>query len=82
MDEHCPDCGHSLKRDTRPMTLHYKGLSATFDMPGWYCKHCGESVHSGTDMQESDRQLNLLRERSRVSLHEDIEKGVPAGAKH
>ncbi len=64
------------------MTIQYKGLSATFDMPGWYCGQCGESVHSGTDMQESDRQLNLLRERSGVSLHEDREKGVPVGAKH
>ena len=71
-EQACPECGHSLVRDTRPMTLHYYGLSATFDMPGWYCRRCGESVHSGTDMQESDRQLNLLRERSGVSSGKEL----------
>ncbi len=57
----CPECGHPMKRDSRPITLCYKGLSATFDMPGWYCSDCSEGVHSGKDMLESDHQLNLLK---------------------
>ena len=43
------------------MTLRYEGLWATFDMPGWYCGKCQEGIHRGEDMQESDRQLNLLK---------------------
>jgi HTH-type transcriptional regulator/antitoxin MqsA len=36
----CPNCGHKkLVREIRPMTIEYKGLSATFDMPGLYCEY-------------------------------------------
>jgi len=57
---HCHECGKATTRGIQPMTLHYKGLSATFDMPGWYCA-CGEGVVSGKDMEVSDRHLNLLK---------------------
>ena len=64
-----------MKRDSRPMTLRYKGLSATFVMPGWYCENCQESVHTGKDMQESDRQLNLLKARAEnVLLPDDVRR--------
>ena len=33
----CPETGKPMVRDTRPMTITYKGQSATFEMPGWYC---------------------------------------------
>ncbi len=42
------------------MTINYKGLSATFDMPGAYCE-CGEGIVNSKDMGVSDRQLNLLK---------------------
>ena len=58
----CPECGHSLVRDeTRPFTIHYKSLSATFPMPGHYCTGCGEGVHTGKDLEVSDRNFNLLK---------------------
>lgn len=60
MTETCPDCGAAMTRGIRPMTINYKGLSATFDMPGWYCA-CGEGVVTAKDMDVSDRQLNLLK---------------------
>ena len=50
-----------MTRGIKPMTVNYQGLSATFDMPGWYCGECGEGAHSGKDMEVSDRQLNLLK---------------------
>ena len=60
----CPECGNSLVRDeVRPFTIQYKGLSATFPMPGFYCDRCGESVHNGRDMEVSDRNFNLLKAR-------------------
>jgi len=43
------------------MTIEYKGHSLEVDMPGWYCEHCGEGVHSGKDMVVSDRALNRLK---------------------
>jgi len=57
----CHECGATMTRGVKPMTFHYKGLSATVEMPGWYCGGCGEGVHSGKDMDVSDRQLNLLK---------------------
>jgi HTH-type transcriptional regulator/antitoxin MqsA len=57
----CPLCTHMMERAEKPMTLSHKGYTATFDMPGWYCAECGESVHTGKDMQTSDRRLNTLK---------------------
>jgi HTH-type transcriptional regulator/antitoxin MqsA len=52
-----------MVRDTRPMTLRYKGEAITFAMPGWYCEASDESLHTGRDMKASDRALNLLKAR-------------------
>ncbi|MGI9449173.1 MAG: type II toxin-antitoxin system MqsA family antitoxin [Geminicoccaceae bacterium] len=57
----CPQTGKPMMRDERPMTLTYKGVSATFNMPGWYCDESGESIHTGEDMKASDRELNKLK---------------------
>ncbi len=62
MDEQiCPESGHPMVRDVRIMAIEYKGHSTEVDIPGWYCEHCGESVHTGKDMLVSDRALNRLR---------------------
>lgn len=57
----CPHCARPMARGVQPITLTYKDLSTTFDMPGWYCAECGESVHTGSDMALSDRHLNALK---------------------
>ena len=57
----CPKTGAPLHRGVRPMTLTYKGESITFDLPGWYCDECEESIHTGKDMKVSDRRLNRLK---------------------
>lgn len=57
----CPKTGAPLHRRVRPMTLTYKEESITFDMPGWYCDDCEESIHTGKDMKVSDRMLNRLK---------------------
>jgi HTH-type transcriptional regulator/antitoxin MqsA len=46
------------------MTLTYKEESITFDMPGWYCDESDESIHTGKDMNISDRMLNRLKAKS------------------
>ena len=60
----CPGTDAAMRRDTRPMTLEYKGESITFDMPGWYCDASAKSIHTGADMAISDRMLKLLKIRS------------------
>ena len=60
MTETCHECGAAMTRGIRPMTIHYKGLSVTFEMPGWYGE-CGEGVVTANDMDVSDQQLNLLK---------------------
>lgn len=62
IERKCPDCGHPMVRDeARPFTINYKGLTATFPMPGFYCVNCGEGVHNGKDMEASDYALTLLK---------------------
>ena len=57
----CPKNGAPMHRGVRPLTLSYKDESITFDMPGWYCDECEESIHTGKDMKVSDRRLNRLK---------------------
>ena len=57
----CPESGHQMFRDVRPVTLTYKGHSETFDMPGWYCDGCGESIRNGEDMKTSNRMLDRVK---------------------
>lgn len=60
-DKHfCPSCGVLMMQGIKPMTITHKSLSATFEMPGWYCT-CGEGIVTAKDMDTSDRQLNLLK---------------------
>ncbi len=60
-EQSCPETGHPMVRDVRTMTIEYKGHSIEVEMPGWYCEHCGEGVHTGRDMLVSDRALNRLK---------------------
>lgn len=57
----CPQTDLPMVRGVRPMTITYKGHSATIDMPGWYCNESGESIHTGEDMVVSDQALNRLK---------------------
>ncbi len=63
-DPVCPNDGEPMQRGVRPVTLTYKAESITFEMPGWYCDECEESIHTGKDMKVSDRMLNRLKARS------------------
>jgi HTH-type transcriptional regulator / antitoxin MqsA len=57
----CPETGKPMVRDTRPMTIAYKGQSVTIDMPGWYCNESEESIHTAEDIKVSDAALKELR---------------------
>ena len=57
----CHECEGTMIRAVRPRTLTYKGQSETVEMPGWYCENCSESIHSGADMDVSDRAIRRLK---------------------
>ena len=61
----CSETGTPMKRGVAPMTISYKDQSATFEMPGWYCDECDESIHAGDDLRVSDRMLNQLKTRQK-----------------
>ena len=56
-----PETGKDMVRETRPLTITYKGQSATFDMPGWYCQDTGEGIHTEEDQKVSDEALRDLK---------------------
>ena len=71
----CPKTGAPMKRGVRPMTLEYKGVRITFDMPGWYCDESGEGILTGEDMKLSDRALNRLKAVTEgLPLPEDVRR--------
>lgn len=59
----CPETSTSMKRGVAPMAIAYKDQSATFEIPGWYCDECDESIHTGDDLKVSDRMLKRLKAR-------------------
>jgi HTH-type transcriptional regulator/antitoxin MqsA len=59
-----PDTGETLRRAVRPFVVRYKGLARTVDLPGYYPKGEGESVHVGGDTTAADAALRELKERA------------------
>lgn len=72
----CPETGLPLQRGIRPVTIAYKGLSMTVDMPGWYREGSDEGVHSGIDMQVSDAALKQLKIEAEKLLSPDEVKRI------
>lgn len=50
-----------MVRDTRPMTITYKGQSSTFDMPGWYSTKCDEAIHDPEDTKAYNAAIKELK---------------------
>jgi HTH-type transcriptional regulator/antitoxin MqsA len=57
-----PETGKLLYRDIRPVVVTYKDRSVTVQLPGYYPKSGGESVHVGGDMVITDAALRRLKE--------------------
>jgi HTH-type transcriptional regulator/antitoxin MqsA len=52
-----------MRRAVRPKALTYKDGSVTSDMPCWYGAASAESLHSGEDMELSDRMISQFKAR-------------------
>lgn len=74
----CPQTGQPMFRGVRSMTITYQGRQAAFDMPGWYCDTSDQSIHTGEDMEVSDRALNQLKVEVAA---DDILKGMAAASR-
>jgi HTH-type transcriptional regulator/antitoxin MqsA len=50
-----------LTRGVRRVTLIYRYLSRTIDMPGWYPEGDGDGLHTGEDLAVSDAALRQMK---------------------
>ena len=73
----CPETGTSMKRGVAPMTISYKDRSATFEMPGWYCDECNESIHTVDDLKVSNQMLKRLKARQKNKR--TVQSSITAG---
>ena len=56
-----PETGQVLRRDVRPQVVAFGSMRRTVDVPGWYPDDDGDSVHTGTELAESDRVFQELK---------------------
>ena len=67
------ETGEKLTRDTRNITITYRGRDKTFLMPGWYPKDSDEGTFTDEDMKVYDSALNQLKaETENLLLPNDI----------
>jgi len=71
-----PATGETLTRDVRPFTVRYGGHSKTVDLPGWYPKGAGDSLHVGDDMAMADRALNELKDLAGDAMRPDDVRAI------
>lgn len=57
----CPVCGSPLRFETRAKRLSYKGATATVDLPGWWCRSCGEGILEGKALALHERAYMTLK---------------------
>ncbi|WP_114394545.1 type II toxin-antitoxin system MqsA family antitoxin [Oleisolibacter albus] len=56
--------GRVLRRGVRPQVVHYRGMSMTVNLPGYYPDDDSEGVHIGDDMAPLDDALRQLKEQA------------------
>lgn len=56
-----PETGKTLRRGMRPQTVKFGSLTRVVHVPGWYPDDGSDSLHSGSDLAESDRVFQELK---------------------
>jgi len=56
-----PETGKTLRRGIRPQTVKFGSMTRAVAVPGWYPDDDSDSIHSGTDLVESDRVFQELK---------------------
>jgi HTH-type transcriptional regulator/antitoxin MqsA len=62
-----PETGKTLRRDTRPFTVEYRGRCRTVALPGWYPAGDGDALHAGSDREAADAALAELKAEVRAA---------------
>lgn len=57
----CPECGGTMRYETRTDRVEYKGQARTFDTTAWWCSDCGESIQDGPALRAAERAFIELR---------------------
>jgi HTH-type transcriptional regulator/antitoxin MqsA len=56
-----PETGKALQRGVRSQTVKFGSMTRVVEVPGWYPDDDSDSIHTGTDLAESDRVYRELR---------------------
>ena len=76
-ESRCPECGHGLVPDTRPLTLEYGGYSEVVSLPGQYCNNCGEGVVNLRKVAPiTDPALNRMKAKAHGLLRPEQVRGI------
>lgn len=57
----CAECGGTMRKETRPDTLSYKGKSKVIQSFGWWCDGCGEAILEGEALIASEKAFVELK---------------------
>jgi len=57
----CPECGGTMRYETRADQVEYKGHVRAFDTTAWWCDDCGESIQEGPALRAAERAFIELR---------------------
>ena len=59
--KNCPICDGKLHKETREVTIPYKGKTLTFQMKGDYCEVCGEGFHNDSEQKKITNSIILAK---------------------
>lgn len=65
-----------LERRTKSLSVEYKGHSFTIEQPGKYCSLCDEGIVTGTDMEQTEKQVHDMRAKIDGDLTSDEARKV------
>jgi HTH-type transcriptional regulator / antitoxin MqsA len=56
-----PETGKILRRGVRTQSVTFGSMARSVETPGWYPEDESDSIHSGTDLAESERVFGELK---------------------
>jgi len=57
----CPECGASMRHESRTDEVKYKGHRKSFEATGWWCPACDEAIFEGPALEVAERAFVELR---------------------
>lgn len=56
-----PETGKTLRRGVRQQAVKFGSMTRMVEVPGWYPDDDSDSIHSGTDLAESNHAFHELK---------------------